>query len=88
MCLANCSTYITYALSRASITGTLTLVKIAAQTEVEVFIDSVTQQLPASSNRLHVYQKAQQDDPICNQVITYCKDVRPAQHAIKGELKP
>ena len=80
--------YIADALSRAPIKGTPTLDEIAAQKEIEVFIDSVTQQLPANSNRLQVYQKAQQDDPICNQVVTYCKTVWPEKHSIKGELKP
>ena len=52
-------------------------------------MDSVTQQLPASSNRLQVYQNAQQNVPICNQVIMiiYCRIIWPEKHSIKGELK-
>ena len=80
--------YTADALSRAPIRGTPTLDEIASQQEVEVFIDSLTQQLPASSHRLQVYQKAQRDDPVCNQVITYCKRTWPEKHSIKAELKP
>ena len=80
--------YTADALSRAPIRGTPTLDEIASQQEVEVFIDSLTQQLPASSHRLQVYQKAQCDDPVCNQVITYCKRTWSEKHSIKAELKP
>ena len=38
------------ALSRAPIRGTSTLEEITTQKEVEIFIDSMAQQLPASSN--------------------------------------
>ena len=76
--------YIADAFSRAPIRGTPTIDEIATQKDVEVFVESVTQQLPASSNRLQVYQNAQQDDPICNQVITYCRSVWPEKHSIKG----
>ena len=50
--------YVADALSRAPIRGIQTVEEIPAQKEVEVFIDSVTQQLPASSNQLQVYQNA------------------------------
>ena len=53
-----------------SFSGTPTVDEIATQKEVEDFMDSVTQQLPVSSNQLQLHQNAQQDDPICNQVIT------------------
>ena len=42
--------YIADALSRAPIRGTPTVDEIATLKEVDVFMDSFTQQLPASSN--------------------------------------
>ena len=78
--------YTADALSRAPIRVTPTLEEITTQKEVEIFIDSVVQQLPASSNRLQAYQKAQYDDPICNQVITYRKGTWPHRHSIKALL--
>jgi len=76
--------YIADALSRAPIKGTPTLGEIATQEQVEIFIDSVTQLLPASSNRLQEYQNARHADPTCNQVIAYCKSKWPEKHSIKA----
>ena len=66
---------------------TLTVDEVATQNEVEIFIDLIAQQLPASSNRLQIYQQAQHNDSICNQVIGYCKGNWQQKHSIKGELK-
>ena len=54
--------YIADALSRAPTQETPTVDEVATQNEVEIFIDTITQQLPASSNKLQVYQKAQTED--------------------------
>ena len=80
--------YIADALSRAPLQGTPAVDEITTQKEVEIFIDSIAQQLPASSTKLQTYQKAQHDDPICSQVIGCCKSSWPQKHSIKADLKP
>ena len=80
--------YIADALSRAPTQETPTVDEVATKNEVEIFIDAITQQLSASSNKLQVYQKAQHEDAICNQVIGYCKSTWPQKHSVKAELKP
>ena len=48
--------YIADALSRTPLQGTPTVDEIATQKEVEIFIDSIAQQLPASSTKLQTYR--------------------------------
>jgi len=47
------------------------------QSEVESFITTITSHLPASQQRLQVYQKAQAIDPVYSRVITFCKSEWP-----------
>ena len=65
------------------------------QSEVESFIATITSHLPASQQRLLVYQKAQATDPVCSRVITYCKSEWPRScndpelkhyYAVRGNL--
>ena len=57
------------------------------QYEVESFINTITSNLPASQQRLQVYQKAQAADPICSRVTTYCRSEWP-KCCNDSELKP
>jgi len=57
------------------------------QSEIESFIATITSHLPASQQRLQVYQKAQATDPVCSRVITYCKSEWP-KSCNDSELKP
>ena len=75
-------------LSRASLkwkdTDPLILQK---ESEVESFIATITSHLPASQQQRQEYQKAQEADPVCSQVITYCKSKWPKSCA-DPEVKP
>ena len=43
-------------------------ISLSLQEEVEFFIQSVTDSLPASTTRLEMYKTAQDDDPVCSDV--------------------
>ena len=47
------------------------------QSETEIFIATITSHLPASQQRLQVYQKAQATDSVCSRVISHCKSEWP-----------
>ena len=55
--------------------------------DVERFVETLVEQLPASKERMEQFRKAQKDDPICSTVIKYTQNGWPAKHAIKGILK-
>ena len=64
-------------LSRAPLREESDSQTLLRQSEVELFINSITSNLPASQQRLQVYQKAQAADPICSRVTTHCKSGWP-----------
>ena len=72
-------------LSRAPITGVNSLL---LQGEVELFIESVTDSLPASLNQLEVYKKAQASDAACSRVTEYCLSSWPKRERMEPELIP
>ena len=55
--------------------------------DVERFVETLVEQLPASKERLEQFRRAQKNDPICSTVIQYTRSGWPASHAIKGVLK-
>ena len=55
---------------------------------MESYIDAIVAQLPASIDCLLQYHDAQHSDPICSEVIKYCKTKWPERHAMKDKLKP
>ena len=55
---------------------------------VEGFIEGITATLPASSNMLQRYCSAQASDPICAQVLKYCRFGWPNKHLVQGYIKP
>ena len=57
------------------------------ETETEFLMEVCVRDLPASSQRLQVYCKAQQDDPICAKVIQYIQQGWPDKHKIEPVLK-
>ena len=57
------------------------------QSEVESCIATITSHLPATQQRLLVYQKAQATDSVCSRVITYYKSEWPKSLS-DPELKP
>ena len=58
------------------------------QQEVESFIESVTESLPASSNQLEAYKKAQASDTACSRVKEYCLSSWPKRERVEPELIP
>jgi len=57
------------------------------QETVELFVSTVVESLPASSDRLEGIRLAQSKDPVLSQVIRFCQAGWPAKHMIKGMLK-
>ena len=74
-------------LSRAPLREEYDTQTLQRQSEVESFINTITFQLPASQQRLQVYQKTQAADPVCSRVITYCKSGWP-KSCNDPEVKP
>ena len=56
--------------------------------EVESFIESVAVNLPASSNQLEAYKRAQSADPICSRLKEYCLSSWSKGEEIEPELVP
>ena len=73
------------ALSRApqASVGTLDL-----QQEAEIYVQSVTANLPASTSRLDEYRDAQLSDRVCSKVRGYCTSGWPPKRSIASELLP
>ena len=56
--------------------------------EVKAFADSVTQSLPATSQRLEIYRRAQVEDSVCSEVIDYCQSRWLEKRALDISLTP
>ena len=54
--------------------------------EVEAFVDSVIQSIPATSQRLEIYRRA--EDSVCSEVIEYCQSSWPEKHALDISITP
>ena len=57
------------------------------ETETEYLMEVCVKDLPASPQRLQVYCKVQQDDPICAKVIQYVQQGWPDKHKIEPVVK-
>lgn len=75
-------------LSRAPIQHTFTAEEKEKEAEVKVFLDAVTQSLPATEQRLREIAAKQKSDLICAQLIRYCESQWPERHALPLELAP
>ena len=73
-------------LSRAPSTKPSSLIS-RHSTEVEQFIQSVIAALPASSDRLDSYSRAQVTDQVCSKLIEYCKTGWPARSELSRHMK-
>lgn len=51
-----------------------------------MFVDAVVQSLPATETRLTAIQLKQKADPICAELISYCKTEWSEKHALPPEL--
>ena len=56
--------------------------------EVEAFVDSVIQSLPATSQRLETYRRAQAEDSICTKVIEHCQSSWPEKRGLDISITP
>ena len=79
--------YIAYALSRlqdqhADPQPTIT------DDEMTAHVASVITGLPASDTRLQQIIEAQEEDPVCRQITTYCSEGWPDKHSVNDATKP
>ena len=59
------------------------------QEEVEAYVDSNVQcSLPITEGRLNSYRRAQEQDPVCQQVTEYCKSGWPRKGLVTPEMAP
>ena len=72
-------------LSRAPVKDVYSL---QLQDEVELFIESVADNLPASSKQLEPYKRAQSADSVCSRLKEYCLFSWPKREEIEPELIP
>ena len=77
--------YIPDTLSRAPLLNQLDSSELMSADDIEVFIRTLTNSLPADKDRLQVYRQAQASDNICSNLICYCRSGWPS-HKPKGEL--
>ena len=56
--------------------------------EVESFAKSIVSSLPATSGALTNYRTAQVNDPVCSQVIEFCRSSWPNKRLITPNLRP
>ncbi len=54
----------------------------------ELFVHSTIAHLPASSYRLESYQKAQAEDPVCQQILQFCQTQWPDKKNLEPSLIP
>ena len=57
------------------------------QQEVQAFLDVVTDNLPATDNRLSEIRSQQEQDPICQQLKQFCTQGWPHRSQVRGPLK-
>ena len=73
-------------LSRAPVAGSD---DNSLQEEVEAFVDGVVERsLPATEQRLNTYRCAREQDPVCQQVIEYCRTGWPRKGLVKPDIAP
>ena len=56
--------------------------------EAELWIDTIVQSLPASQQRLQEYPIAQAEDPVCSELINFCRNGWPTKNKFNPILKP
>jgi len=56
--------------------------------EMKAHVASVISSFPASDGRLQQIMEAQEEDPVCRQIETYCYEGWPDKHLLKDAIKP
>ena len=54
----------------------------------ELLVETVTNHLPVSRDRLKVYRQAQHTDPVCSTLMKYCASSWPERHRLAPGTKP
>lgn len=75
-------------LSRAPIRRPLTAEETQMEGEVQIFINAVRDNLPASQSKLQQIGEHQRQDAICSQLIRQCQRGWPRQEELSQQLKP
>ena len=60
---------------------------IIADDEMTAHVASVITGLPVSDTRLQQIIEAQEEDPVCRQIKTYCSEGWPAKHSVNDAMK-
>ena len=56
--------------------------------EVETYLNTVRQALPASGKQLMIIQHQQKGDDICQIIVTYCNMSWPSQAELPATIRP
>ena len=56
--------------------------------EVDAYVNSIINNLPAIDARLKEIQSQQNEDPVCQKLKTYCQEGWPDKSILKGPFKP
>lgn len=75
----------TDALSRAPSRSTSSLEK---EEEIDLYVESILLQLPASDKRLGQISAQQKEDPVCKKLMEYCEERWPDVHKLPSSLNP
>ena len=59
-----------------------------AEDELTTHVASVITGLPASDTRLQQIIQAQEEDPVCRQIKSYCSEGWPDKHSVNDAMKP
>ena len=73
-------------LSRAPVSEPL-LKDSSFEEDCALYANNVMQGLPASEHRLEEIKAQLQEDEICSQIMTYCKNGWPSNSTLKGPIK-
>ena len=74
-------------LSRAPISNQTSADSISLQKLSELCMMAFISYLPASNQRLETYRRAQSEDPICQQILEYCRKGWPHKRELNPSLR-
>ena len=74
-------------LSRAPVTKHISEHDNRQNEEIELYVNSVLSEVPASDKRLEEIRERQREDEVCRQMVTYCKDGWPERASCPEALK-
>ena len=59
-----------------------------SEEEINLYVESVLLQLPASDKRLEETSVRQEEDPVCKKLLEYCEEGWPNIHMLPSALSP